>query len=187
MGYMVSSSVSQVAMLRDPPGYDRLRNLVLLLLILSPIHSFSQIMLSPEEDVIGSELFEKRPERFSFGLGKRSGAKTKTISAEELEKLLAPFELLKTTAPPRVLKKLAMLLRVWKENRPLAIGSGGFVTNSRGTDTNRAHSGTWGYTSPHGLFKRLAEDDSSSMEDQQSNIEDKAKRAPSYSFGLGKR
>merc|ERR1711953_1372009 len=117
------------------------------------------------EDFSMEDVFHKRPQRFSFGLGKRS-----SVTVEPLDHL-------------KLMKLRQLISRgVWGRTGPHGLFKRSAETPvedvKNDADTLVGRLGWWGLADPHGLFKK-----SMTIADES---EEPIKRG-AYSFGLGKR
>merc|ERR550519_1559257 len=117
-------------------GHSRSRNVNLFILL-----SLMTIMMSisfslgamEEEHLLDQPVFSKRPQRFSFGLGKRS-------VSPNLEEMLSQ-------------------LKGWGVSGPHGLFKRSEDPSGEDLETLYRNMGRWGLAGPHGLFKRKQADE----------------------------
>jgi len=183
-------------------GHDRAWNLTVwrtVFMILTFASMGQSLEVISDDDFAEGRVFNKRPQRFSFGLGKRS---VNPSLPEDLDKVLQQIRI---WDPPDVTTPNSLLKRsVGQTNSDLY----SFLSQLRKwrnadglekRDVNELESlynnlGKWGLSGPHGLFKRegTPKQEDSEEDTMDVSIEDFLptgieKRQHQFNFGLGKR
>merc|ERR1712142_125500 len=205
------------SMLFNRVGYDWAWNLTLftsffMIFSLASITCSAEVL--SEEDFIQDGVFSKRPQRFSFGLGKR--AVNPDLSPQDLSEMMAQMKGWGMSGPHGLFKRSVeqssedmeelLALKPWGASHPHGLFKRSDSPSQEDLENLLSRLRGWGAVGPHGLFKR---GDGSSQTDletlyrnmgrwglsgphglfkrsQETDLEQFIKRG-AYSFGLGKR